>query len=290
MNKILKYSLIGIPFLIGYIIFSSMISTTQWSWYLTRVFGLVSFIFLFVTIILGELRLLSFVKADFKLFKYHIPISIFTMFLVLLHFISAVFDKFMWGKNLVFSDYLGFSFSDKWLTLLSLGMIAFYLLILVGMTSMRKSIIFMGFKRWKLVHFFSYVSFIFAYIHTVNLGTDIKTSAISFLIKPAMMFCFWLVIALVLVRALKSFNVFTDQVEINLVSAFFIILIVGGVFVATIFFSAILNVPEDKVVAAADVSAEIAYYENANDLLMNQNLALEQKLIESGGVNNAPNN
>lgn len=287
MNNMLKYSLIGIPFLAIYIVLSSMISSTEWIWYLTRVFGLVSFFFLFVTIILGELRLLSFVKADFKLFKYHVPISIFTLFLVLLHFISALFDKFMWGKNLMFSQFLGFSFSDKWLTLLSLGTLAFYLLIIIGATSMNKSIRMLGFKNWKLIHFLSYLSFIFAYIHTVNLGTDIKTSVLSVVLKPAVMFCFWFVIAILLVRMLKSFDLFTDQAEVNLTTAFFVVLIVGGVFVTSAFFSVIADTPEDTVMTIDDISADLTYYENANSLLTNQNTVLENELSNYRGVNDA---
>lgn len=283
----LKYSLIGIPFLVLYIIFSSMISTTEWIWYLTRVFGLVSFFFLFVTIMLGELRLLSFVKGNFKLFKYHIPIAIFTVALVVLHFISAAFDKFKWGKTLAFSQFLGFSFSDKWLTFLSLGAIAFYLLILVSMTSMRPAMRSLGFKKWKLVHLFSYLSFIFAYIHSVNLGTDIKTSVLSVLLKPAVMFCFWIVIAILLVRILKSFDLFTDQAEVNLTTAFFVVLIVGGVFVISVFFSVILDSPENPSVNIENISADLAYYENANNLLINQNAVLESELMNYGGVTNA---
>lgn len=279
----LKYSLIGIPFLALYIFISSLISSTEWIWYLTRMFGLISFFFLFATIVLGELRLLSFVKADFKLFKYHVPISVFTLFLVLLHFISAVFDKFKWGTNLAFTDFLGFSFSDKWLTLLSLGTLAFYLLIIVGMTSMKKSIRMLGFKKWKLVHFLSYATFATAYFHTVNLGTDIKYSVLSVFLKPAVMFCFWFVVALLIVRALKSFDLFTDQAEITLTSAFFVILIVGGIFVSSVIFSVALDVPSDDVNLVNDVSADIAYYENANSLIIQQNNALFNQLINQGG-------
>ncbi len=282
MKKPVLYALMALPFMALYILLSSMIRSTAWIWYLTRMFGLLSFFFLFLSVITGELRLLAVVKSDFKLFKYHIPISIFTMVLVVLHFISALFEKYKWGIGLHFSNYLGFSFSDKWLTLLSLGTLGMYLLLLVSLTSMKKSIRSLGFKNWKLIHLLSYLAFVFAYIHSVNLGTDIKTSAISVVVKPLILVCFWLVIALLVVRVLKSLNVFADQAEINLAALFFIVLIIGGVFVSALLFSSDKTATEN-IDQIAVLSAEILYYEHANALLEEQTKILSDKVDAGQG-------
>ena len=216
--------------MILFILLSNAIKTTEYIWLQTRLFGLLSFFALFLTIVIGELRLLTKIKAKFILFKYHVPLAIFSTILVLLHFISAAFDKFKWGTNLVFTQFLGFSFSDKWLTLLSLGTLALYLMIIVGMTSANGIIQKIGYKKWKFIHYFSYVSFLFAYIHSINLGTDIKTSILSPVLKPVFVIMFFVVVALLITRILNSYKIFDDQSEINLATIFFLVLVIGTVF------------------------------------------------------------
>ena len=282
MNKMLKYTLIGLPFLLGFILLSSAIKTSPWIWYLTRAFGLLSFLALFATIALGELRLLAMPKGKFKLFKYHKPLAVYTLLLVLLHAIAAMFDKYKWGIGLKVTDYLGYHFSDKWLTLLSLGMLGFYLLILVGMTSMKPAMRNLGFKRWKLIHLLSYLSFVFAYIHTVNLGTDVKSSAISPIVHPAVQFSFWAIIALLVVRVLASFKIFTEQAEVTLTAAFFVVLIVGGIFVMSATLSLISDQPSTTN-DADNMSAQITYYEQANTLLADQSKLIAANIAQQRG-------
>jgi len=211
-----------------FLAFSTLITDTAAIWYETRIFGLLSFAALFLTVVIGELRVLAKSKASFPLFRYHKPVAIFATFLVGLHFIAAANDNFKWGKGLSFTQYLGFSFSDKWLVLLSLGTLAFYLMLLVGLTSRTKSIQRLGFKNWKLIHYLSYVSFVIAYIHSVNLGTDIKTSSLSPLLSPLFVASFLFVVALLLTRMAGSFGLFSDQWAVNLAAVFFILLLGGA--------------------------------------------------------------
>ncbi len=177
--------------------------------------------------------MLAKIKADFWLFKYHKPTAIFAIFLVFLHFVAALADNYKWGKQLVFSQYLGFSFSDKWLTLLSFGTLAFYLMLLVGLTSATKSIQFLGFRNWKKIHYLSYPAFFIAFTHSFNLGTDIKTSFLAPVIHPLVLFTFLLVIALLLARIAHGVFQFSDQWEINLAVILFILLVIGSLFFAS---------------------------------------------------------
>lgn len=220
-----------------FLVFSFFIQDNELIWIQTRIFGLIAFLALFTTILLGELRLLSKEKGNFTLFRFHIPIAIFSTFLILIHFISAVFDKYKWGIGVSFYNYLGFSFSNNWLLYLSLGTLAFYLIIIVALTSMSKSIQFLGFKKWKIIHYLSYLSFVGVYIHSINLGTDVKTSFLAPIIKPLIIGMFLSVTALIIVRMLNSKPIFADQTEINLAAVFFIIMLFGSTILASTFIS-----------------------------------------------------
>jgi len=231
MNKKLVIS--GIIVTIIFLAFSFSVQHSEAIWIQTRIFGLLSFLTLFLTVALGEIRLLHKVKGDFALFKYHKPIAIFAAYLILLHFISAAFDRFKWGVNLNFLQYLGFSFSDKWLILLSLGTISYYLVLIVSVTSANKSMRILGFKKWKIVHFLSYAAFVVAYIHSINLGTDLKSSVLASVLHPLVLGMFLSVTSLVIVRMLNATSLFEDQKEVALAAIFFLVVIIGAVFIVS---------------------------------------------------------
>jgi predicted ferric reductase len=192
---------------------------TELIWIATRIIGLGSFAALFLLVFIGELRML---KPGISVFKFHKPIGIFTVFLVILHFISAVVDNFKWGKSLSFVEYLGFSFNDKWLLFLSMGTLAAYLIILVAITSATKAIQTIGFKKWKIIHYVSYISFIMVFLHSLILGTDIKE---NYIIKVIFLVCAILVISTLIVRCIKAY-VPIDGVEIILLITFFSLLLI----------------------------------------------------------------
>jgi len=278
MNKKILYSvLLGIPFMIAFIILSNSIKTTEYIWLQTRIFGLIAFFALFLTVVIGEMRLLSKIKANFILFKYHVPIAIFSTVIVLMHFISAVFDKFKWGKTLVFTQFLGFSFSDKWLVLLSLGTLAFYFMLIVGITSPKGMIQRIGYKKWKLIHYLSYVAFLFAYIHSINLGTDIKSAEVGFILKPIFIIMFLFVLALLITRILNAYKLFSDQIEINLVAVFFILLLLGSVFIIKAYIEGTEKLAElSSSVVATNADINSIQIENQN--LLDQGLLLNQQI------------
>jgi predicted ferric reductase len=213
--------------------FSVLIQNTEWIWFLTRAMGLLSYVFLFLSMVLGELRLLMKGKGDFWPFRYHHVVSVFSLFLILGHFIAAFADNYMWGKNLRFTQYLGLSFSDKWLTFLSLGVIAFYLLVLVGITFPRRGGYSIGYSKWRLVHYLSYIAFFIAYIHAVNLGTDIKTSPLHTILSPLIVFSFILVLGLFITRIINIFNLFSDLTEVAMAAVLFILLLSASASLAT---------------------------------------------------------
>ncbi|MCB9359335.1 ferric reductase-like transmembrane domain-containing protein [Candidatus Woesearchaeota archaeon] len=269
--------------LILYIFLSSSVRNTELIWVLTRFFGILSLTVLMIVVILGELRMLTVIKADFVLFRFHKPLGIFLIFLVIAHFISAVFDKFMWGKTLLFHQFLGFSFSDKWLVLLSLGTLAFYLLFIVGATSSQPAMQFLRFKRWKMIHLLSYLAYLMAYIHSVNLGTDIKHSILSPFLSIFFTLGFLVATALFLSRMLQARIKQDDQASVVLATIIIVILIIGTVGVGI----AVLknydyssnqqkrldNIEED----ISYVESQVELQKQKNDLLLNQLGVLENE-------------
>jgi len=278
MNKKITYSAsLGIPFMIAFIILSNSIKTTEYIWFQTRIFGLIAFFALFFTVVIGEMRLLSKIKANFILFKYHVPVAIFSIIIVLMHAISAIFDKFKWGKTLVFTQFLGFSFSDQWLVLLSLGTLAFYFMLIVGITSSKGMIQKIGYKKWKLIHYFSYMAFLFAYIHSINLGTDIKSVELGFILKPIFIIMFLFVLALLITRILNAYKLFSDQIEINLAAVFFILLLLGSVFIIRAYVDGTEKLAElSRSVTATNADINSIQIENQN--LLDQGLLLNQQI------------
>jgi len=247
--------------------FSNMVKDTETIWLQTRLFGLLSYAALFTTVVLGELRVLSIKKADFPLFKYHKPIAIFSIYLVVVHFMSAFADSYKWGKLLKWTDYLGFSFQDKWLTLLSFGVLAFYLMVIVAATSATRSIQWFGYRRWKVVHYLSYAAFFIAYYHSVNLGTDVKTSAISPIVAPIMRYSFIFALSFLLARGLKGLGLFTEQFEVTLSTVFFIALILAATSLASHYLQGLdnvgalesnLNVTRDEIILLEEDSQRLS--------------------------------
>jgi methionine sulfoxide reductase heme-binding subunit len=263
-------------------VFSSIVRDTETVWLLTRSLGLLSYLFLFVSIALGELRLLTKGRSEFAIFSFHKPASIFAVFLVAAHFIAAFADDYKWGKQLTFVQYLGFSFSDKWLAYLSLGVLAFYLMLLVSLTCSGRPMRSLGFRGWKLVHYLSYAAYAMAYVHAVTLGTDIKTSALSPVLHPLIVLSFAVVCGLLAARILSGLGAFSDQLEASMAAILFVLLISSAAAL-----SAGYSRGSERMAALQNsitIAKDAGDLEEANIVaLINETAALKQQLREGIG-------
>jgi hypothetical protein len=234
MENKTKYYIAGAIILaIIFIAESLAIKDTKYIWLQTRTFGLLSFLGVFLTIALGEMRLIRKSCGGFGTFKHHKKIAIASAALVFIHMVSAIADNYKWGKQLSFVQYLGFTFTDKWMFWLSLGTLSFYLILIVAGLSQTKIIQKLTFKKWKLTHYLSYGAFVIAYIHAINLGTDIKISALSPYLYPLIQLMFLLTIALLITRMLCSHSIFSDKTETNLATVFFLLLLILSLSIAS---------------------------------------------------------
>jgi DMSO/TMAO reductase YedYZ heme-binding membrane subunit len=265
--------LAGVVVALAIAVITVLIRDTYYIWLETRIFGLLAYGFLWLLVLSGELKLLG----RPRLFKVHVPLAVASMLLVLAHFLSAVLDNFKWGLQLVFTQYLGFSFSDKWLIYLSLGTLAFYLMAAVAFSSARKSIHWLTFKRWKIVHVLSYVSLILVYLHSINLGTDVQHSMLAPYLTPLLTASFIVVAALLLTRAVRLFHQFSDGFEVGLATLFFLVLITGSVFIYVAFAERDAGIEriQDTVI---DTQTQMRQYESEITDLNAEKAALQQSL------------
>jgi DMSO/TMAO reductase YedYZ heme-binding membrane subunit len=251
LHKIL-FIILGIIFGIMYIVLANSIKSTAIIWIATRALGIVAYFLLFALITLGELKLLGFTR----LFKFHCTLGIITFYIAFLHGVSAVFEKFKWGKNLNLTDYLGFNFSDKWLAFMSLGTLAFYIIIFVSATSSSSAIKGLGFRKWKIIHYASYISLVAVFLHSTFIGTDLKTSEFRVILFPVIIFMFSFVIGLYIIRLIKNF--FPDKNDL-----IFAILSMAVICASTAYFSnsvrisneSYSNLLNDKEKIIMDISA-----------------------------------
>jgi DMSO/TMAO reductase YedYZ heme-binding membrane subunit len=146
----------------------------QLSWLLTRSVGLIAYLFLFLSVLTALLKKARYAPRFTLLFKYHHDISLLSLVLALFHGLSNILDQYMWNLSLdkVFIPQFGSNNQN----LIALGVIAFYFMLIVVATSVGSSTIKrMGFRRWKYVHMTSYIAFVFVFLHSIILGTDVKS-------------------------------------------------------------------------------------------------------------------
>jgi sulfoxide reductase heme-binding subunit YedZ len=259
----------GTVFGIAYLFIADSMKATEAIWLLTRSLGLLSIAALFALVIIGELKLLGYRKP----FRWHCTLGILTFYLALLHGLSAAFDRFKLGKDLTFTDYLGFRFSDQWMILLSLGTMAFYLIILVSVTSSRGRIKALGFKRWKLVHYLSYAALAIVFVHSMLLGTDMKGGLLGPLLFPLSAFTFSAATGLLVVRIFRKSLPHMKDVMLSIM----LVLLLSAAVAAA---ATMLKADAAEVAALSAQKDDLAYAVQGTELASGQ-LAGQAKLLES---------
>lgn len=145
---------------------------TPWAWYASRAAGLVAFALLYISIFLGLTLRIPLLRKIFKpiyAMNIHCWISLQATLLALLHGGILAFDKFL---NLSIADLFVPFVSSYEPILLPLGILSFYLMIMLVVTSyMRK---YISQKLWRITHFSNIILYIIVVIHAAGLGTDLK--------------------------------------------------------------------------------------------------------------------
>ena len=94
--------------------------------------------------------------------------------------LQATLFALVHGGVLMFDKFYKFSFADLFVPFVStfepkplaMGIVAFYLMVLLVVTSYGRK--FISQKVWRVTHFMNIILYVFGMVHAINLGTDMK--------------------------------------------------------------------------------------------------------------------
>lgn len=153
---------------------------TPWAWYIARAAGLVGFVFLWLTIFLGlaihNPWLRKIIEPIYS-FDLHCFTAAMAVIFVLVH-----------GSVLLLDPAIDFGVADVFVPFfsktqvvnvvyLSLGILAFYMMMVMTITSYLKR--YMNHRVWRLLHFLNPLAFLFTVSHAYNIGTDLKNALVA---------------------------------------------------------------------------------------------------------------
>lgn len=142
-------------------------------WYLTRGSGLVCLVLLTASVVLGiatTARISAPRWPRFLIAALHRNVSLFVMVVLAFHIAVAVLDSYApigWLDAVI---PLKSSYRPLWL---GLGALSLDLLLAVIVTSLLRDRL--GYRRWRVVHWAAYASWLSAVFHGLGTGSDTKT-------------------------------------------------------------------------------------------------------------------
>lgn len=141
-------------------------------WYLARGTGAVSLVLLTAIVvlgILGPLRVTGGRWPRFAIDTLHRDLSLLAVALLLIHIVTSVLDSFVSiSLTAAVIPFLS-SYRPLWL---GLGTVAFDLILALIITSLVRRRL--GYRTWRFVHWFAYLSFPVAVLHGLGTGSDAK--------------------------------------------------------------------------------------------------------------------
>ncbi len=156
------------------VIEDTMSDEAPFAWYISRITGLIAYALLWVVLLFGfSFRtpfLKKFVAPAYKL-DLHIYLAVLTFVFVLTHAFVLLFDRFaqMSLADILIPFYVSTSFIDP--VGLAIGIIAFYIFIIIIATSLLRK--HLPYGLWRGLHFFHVLLYILVVWHALQLGTDI---------------------------------------------------------------------------------------------------------------------
>lgn len=145
-------------------------NTVQAWWYVTRAAGLIAYFLLWLSMVWGmaiSTRIFHPAVEGAYSYDFHEYLSLLGLGFVLLHVVVLLFDQFLpfsgWQILIPFID----SYRPLWV---GLGIIGFYLLLLVTVTFYIRSTI--GAKAFRSIHILSLVGYLGITLHGLFAGTD----------------------------------------------------------------------------------------------------------------------
>jgi predicted ferric reductase len=145
-------------------------SASNWYWYFDRATGMIALVLLTATIavgVLGPLRVSTTAWPRFAIRTVHRDLALLSMLIIAVHIVTAVLDGYVHIPLSAAVLPFGSSYRPLWI---ALGAVSFDLLLAIVTTSLLRRQI--GDRSWRLVHWFTYVSWPIAVAHGLGAGSD----------------------------------------------------------------------------------------------------------------------
>ncbi len=180
------------------------LDSVQLWWYVTRASGLVAYLLLWFSMVLGlavTSKYLDRMLDRVFTYDFHQFISLLSIAFVALHILVLMFDRYLpyslWQILIPFiSPYRPF-----WV---GVGVIGFYLIILVTVTFYSRNRI--GGKAFRLIHILSLVGYLGATLHGIYSGTDTSLPMMQLLYKGTGLVVLFLTIFWLVLASLRKFE------------------------------------------------------------------------------------
>lgn len=154
-------------------------SSTNVFFTLFRLFGLYAFVFVWVQVMLGSFMPLFIGIFGSKALKFHISQGIFVLLFAFLHPIIFYLASFLATPEIPFWDALAHYFGVTGLPLYPyLGPVALTLMVITVITAKLRARPLLR-KHWRIIHFLNYLVFLFSFLHSYNVGSDVHTQPLQ---------------------------------------------------------------------------------------------------------------
>ena len=147
--------------------------TSPYLWYITRATGLVALVLFTIVVCLGTFvsnRVGGTSVGRFELNELHRSVSMVAMAFLVLHIVTTIIDSYVPTGWL--SAVVPMTSAYKRLDV-AIGAVAFDLILAVWASSLMKAR--MANSSWRIVHWFSWLAFVAAIVHSFLIGTDARS-------------------------------------------------------------------------------------------------------------------
>lgn len=148
-------------------------ATANIPWYLSRSTGLVAYLLLFATVVLGisvRTKGLDRMIARWRVTDLHTFLSVLVLVFVAVHAGVLLFDSFMGFSVLQILVPFTAPYRPIWT---SFGIISAYLLIIISVSFLVRR--WIGYRAWRTLHYTNFAIYVAALVHGIYTGTDSTT-------------------------------------------------------------------------------------------------------------------
>jgi predicted ferric reductase len=163
-------ALIVVEIILGLVAYAATSSDTHIFWYLSRTSALLAYILLFINIVFGlglKTKFMDKVSARWQSYDLHQFTALLAMGLITFHIFILMGDQYMSASLKDLLVPMSGAYRPFWT---ALGIISFYVLLLITMSSLLRR--FIGQKVWRAIHMLSFVLFYVILYHGIKAGTD----------------------------------------------------------------------------------------------------------------------